>query len=520
MALSPRGISAQPFGVLLPALRRPDRTTLKAAALAIGLTAFSSLLVVVGGAWIRLVLALAVAMLLVTLALMRPALGVITTFIYLVFSAMLRRMLLGAAPWISADPMLLVAPVVATVLIVNGFVLDRRRWAPDAISVGVLVILAITCAEVFNPQGGGISAGISGLMFMAVPLFWFFVGREYLGDVDVERLMTVVVVLGTVVAGYGLWQTQVGDPHWDVAWLKTPGASAYSSLNVNGTLRAFGTFSSFGEYALFLGAALAVAVSFVLRGKLVAALPIPVLAVALFLSSGRAPLITAAFAIVTMVGLRTGRPATALVVTVAAIGAVFLAVHFGGSSLSSLGSGSSSSLVSHEVSGIANPLDPSSSTLLTHVTLVVQGVKSSLSHPFGQGTAVTNGAAGVIQGGATRNNGLGNVPAVGAGSSATEVDISNAFVAFGIAGGVIYLALVVLIAVQAVRSYFAGRRELLPVIAVLVVGAGQWTIGGDYALSSLIWMLIGVVAARARLVSAAARPSRPAWQHTTQGGSA
>jgi hypothetical protein len=492
----PRGVSAPASGVSLARLPRPTGADVRAAASAVALTACSSLFVVAGGAWIRVVGAMAVAGLLIAIARSRPGLAIVATLVYLVFLAMLRRLLLPAAPWVSADPMLLVAPLVASTLIVRAFISGQRRWAPDAISKGVLVLLAITLAEVFNPQGGGISAGISGLMFMAVPLLWFFVGREYLDDRAVERIMVVIVALGSVVACYGLWQILVGNPPWDANWLRTPGASQFSSLNVGGKLRAFGTFSGFLEYALFLGVALAVAVTLFLQGKRAAAIPIPLLAVALFLASGRAPLITAVFAIVVVVGLRTGRPVRALVITVVAIGVTIAALHFGGSSLSGASPGSGA-LVSHQLSGFANPLDPSSSTLLVHLQLVVEGVKSSLSHPYGQGTAVTNGAAGVIRGGATRDNGLGNAPAVGAGSSATDMDISNAFVAFGIVGGAIYLLLVLFIIVQGVRAYFAGNPEVLAVVAILVVGVGQWTNGGNYALASLIWMLAGVVAARA-----------------------
>ena len=465
---------------------------MKAFALAVVLTSFTSLLVVAGGAWIRFAIAIGFALLLSTLTLMRPGLGVLATFTYLVFMAMLRRMLLPVAPWVSADPMLLVPPLVAVVLIAKAFVLDKRPWAPDAISKLVLVVLALTVAEVVNPAGGGISAGIAGLMFMAVPLLWFFVGREYLSRADVNRLMILIVVLGTIVAAYGLWQIEVSDPPWDALWVATPGASGYSSLFLGGSARAFGTFSSFGEYALFVAAALATAVSFCLRGRLVFALPIPLLGVALFLSSGRSALITALVAIVVMIGLSTGRPRTALLVTVSAVVLALGALHFGAAALS--GSGSNA-LVAHQISGIANPLDPNSSTLLTHLALVVAGVKSSLSHPFGLGTAVTNGAAGVITSNPTASSGFQGIPAVGPGSSATEVDISNAFVAFGVFG-VIYLLLVLLIVFQAVRGYFKGRRELLPIVGILLVGAGQWTIGGDYALAALMWLLIGVVATR------------------------
>jgi hypothetical protein len=488
----PRSAISLPLPAAVPPLRWPAKTSVKAFALAVVLTSFSSLLVVAGGPWIRLVIGLAFAMLLITLTLMRPSLGVLATFTYLVFMAMLRRMLLPVAPWISADPMLLVPPLVATVLILKAFVIDKHRWAPDAISKLVIVVLLMTFAEVLNPAGGGIGAGIAGLMFMAVPLLWFFVGREYLRAADIDRLLALIVVLGTVVAAYGLWQIEVSDPPWDVLWLNTPGASNYSSLFLGGSARAFGTFSSFGEYALFLSAALTTAIYFCLRGRMIAALPIPLLGVALFLSSGRSALITAALAVVVMIGLRTGRPQTALLVTVASLVLAFGALHFGAAAISG---SSSNALVAHQIGGIANPLDPNSSTLLTHLALVVAGVKSSVSHPAGLGTAVTNPAAGAITQNPTSDTGFDGIPAVGQGSSATEVDISNAFVAFGFAGAV-YLVLVALILWTAIRNYFRGRREMLPIIGLLIVGAGQWAIGGDYALSALMWLVIGVVAAR------------------------
>lgn len=481
----------------LPARPQIGRPTIVAFGLAILLTVMSSLFVVAGGVWIRFIFAIAVGMLLVTMALTRPGLGVIASFLYLVFLAFLRRVFLPAAPWVSADPMLLVGPLVAAVLMVKAFVIDRRRWAPDLISKLVVAVLLITLAEVFNPAGGGIGAGIAGLMFMAVPLLWFFVGREFLAD-DLDRLMTLIVVLGVVVGGYGLWQTQIGDPPWDVNWLNTPGASTYSSLNVGGALRAFGTFSSFTEYALFEGIALVAAAALAMRGQLIALVPMPLLAVALFLASGRGPLVSAALGVVVMLGLRTRRPQTALLVTVVAIGGAFAGLHFGGAALSGAASGSGG-LVSHQISGLTNPLDPNSSTLVVHVEEVVYGVESSISHPFGQGTAVTNGAAGLAKTSSTTQPGA--PAAVGHGSKTTEVDLSNAFVALGIPGGILYLLLVVLVLVLGTRTYFKGRYELLPILGILVAGLGEWENGGFYAMAPLNWMLIGVVAAASWEVS-------------------
>src|SRR5207302_10102625 len=122
-----------------------------------------------------------------------------------------------------------------------------------------------------------------------------------------------------------------------------------------------------------------------------------------------------------------------------------------------------------------------------------EGVKASLSNPLGQGTAATNQAAGVSQASVTNNTRLG---VLGAGSSATDFDISNSFVSLGFAGGLLYVFSMLVVLVTAVRSYFLGRVALLAIIGILIVDIGQWTSGGAYALSSLIWMLIGVVAAR------------------------
>jgi hypothetical protein len=466
-----------------PALPRPSRVSRQAFALTVVLTCLTSLLAVAGGVGIRLMLAFVVALLLCTLVLLRPSFGVAATFTYLAFLELIRRVLIPIAPWTSADPLLLVAPIVATVLLVKLFALESRRWAPDLISKLVLAILIFTFAEVFNPAGGGIGPGLAGLLFLAAPLLWFFVGRELLDRDGVRRILKLVLCLGLVVALYGLWQTKVGEPPWDVNWLNVTGG--YSSLYVGNQLRPFGTFASSSEYALFLGAALAIALTFALRGKLIALAATPLLVVALFLSSARGALVTAAFAIVVLIGLRTGRPAAAVAVTVLAAAAAFVGIHFAGPALSAQGA-ASSSLVSHELTGITDPLNPNSSTLLIHLQLVISGFKSGISHPLGQGTAVTNGAAGTIAGSATSV------------SQATEVDLSNAFVSFGIGGGLLYAFLVAAVLWRGVRRALGGDAVVLGVLALLLVDLGQWQIGGDYALASLAWLMVGVVAARER----------------------
>jgi hypothetical protein len=433
------------------------------------------------GILLHFTIALALATLLTTLCLLRPAAGIPATFVYLIFLTFFRRLLIPAAGWVSFDPMLLVGYLVAIVLIVKLCFFDRRPLAPDLLSKLVLALVVLTVLQVANPTGAGFKANLVGLLYAAAPLLWYFVGRAAADDALSDRLSAMVVIVGLVVAAYGLYQTQVGDPPWDVNWLNTTGG--YASLNVGDTVRAFGTFSSSAEYTLFIGAGLAIAFSFFLRGRPVYLLAIPLLAVALFLGSGRSSLITAFTAVVVMLALRPRRPVLALVITIVAVAAAYGGLTVFGSSLSSSASGSSS-LVSHQLGGISDPLNPNSSTLLVHISLVVTGFTSGFTHPEGKGPGVTNQAAGLNQQQSATQQ-----------SQATEVDISNAFVSLGLVGGFLYLWIVLLTLWKAVTSYFAGRDAALPVIGLLVVGAGQWLIGGAYALSPLTWVLIGGIAA-------------------------
>lgn len=451
------------------------------AALTAATVSFASLLVVAGTPFVRLPLALAIAFALAMVTIAQPTAGILATMGYLVVLALLRRLLIPTTGWWQADPLLLVGPFVAGLLMVKLFVLERRRLAPDVLSKLVLVLLLISLIETANPAGGGFGVGIVGLLYVAVPLLWFFIGRELLDDNTVDRVLGLVVVLGVGVAAYGLAQTQFGHPSWDRQWVEVAG---YDALHIGDAIRPFGTFSSSAEYSLFVGSALVVAVALVARGRAAALLALPVLGVALFLASARSALIMALFATVVLLALRTRRPMRAVVVIVVAAGLAVGAFTVFGSALSSQATRSSNQLVSHQLGGITDPLDPNSSTLLLHLTMVVDGARWSLTHPAGQGTASTN-VGGVARGPGAKASG------------STEVDISNAFVAFGPAGGILYLAIVCLVLYQAVRCHFAGQRTLLPIIGILVVGLGQWLIGGHYALAPLTWLLIGAVAATA-----------------------
>jgi hypothetical protein len=377
---------------------------------------------------------------------------------------------------------------------VQQFGLRGRPLAPDRLSLLVLFVLVLAVIEIPNPAGGGVAAGLPGFLYAGIPLMWFFVGREVVSEPVAWRLQLLVLCAGVAVALYGLCQTELGFPAWDRAWLQ---AAGYSSLRVGDEFKAFGTFASDAEYALFVGSALAIAAAWALHRRPAAALAIPPLAVALFLSSGRAALITAFLAVVVCCGLRTRRPATAAaVILVSLVGAVGALTVFGDSLNHSADNGGNA-LVSHQVGGLTDPLNPNSSTLLLHFALVVDGIKKATHQPLGRGTGASNHGGSIAAGNDTDTR-------------STEIDLSNSFVNSGMLGGIAYLALFGLTFVWAIKSYFAGVDVMLGIIGLLIVGAGQWLMGGHYALSPITWCFIGVVAAIAHRLKHAQPRTVPA----------
>jgi hypothetical protein len=429
----------------------------------------------------RLTLAIALGANLLVLAARWPRAAVVATLLFLPFLALTRRLLIEDAGWTRYDPLLLVAPVVAVFLIARLFLLERRDVAPDVLSKLVLALLALILLQSFNPMQGSISAGAGGFMFLGVPLLWFFIGREIADRSIVQPLLYCVVVFAVAIGAYGLWQTDVGMPVWDRAWVDLGG---YQALNVYGVTRAFGTFSSSAEYALFLGVAIAIAVAMLVHWRVAFAFAIPLLAVPLFLAGGRGVLVLTVVASLFAIGMRTrSLRSAALIVVLGIVAAVALLSSYAppaGSPTSS----SDNPFVTRQIGGLTNPLDPEHSTLLSHVDLVVGGVKEGLVHPFGQGTSVTNIAADRF--------------GIGSAAKGTEVDVSNAFVSLGLFGGLLFIA-VVLVAYRQIVVTYLRRPDpaLLAVMALLIVLAGQWLNGGHYALAPLTWLLIGWAASKA-----------------------
>jgi hypothetical protein len=371
------------------------------------------------------------------------------------------------------DPLLLVEPVAVGVLLLaaighGGFVM-RSTLSKVTLALAVLLL-----AGSLNPAQGGIATGLAGLLFAVVPICGFWIGRAFCDDATFARILRLVAVLGALVAVYGLTQTFSGFPSWDAAWIRDQG---YAALSVGGVTRAFGSFSSASEYASFIGIALLVWLARGFRApRALVALPIvALLATALVYESSRGIMFKLPVALVLILAARARQPLS-LSLAGAAAAIVILPVVVSSLVPPAAAGGSASPLLQHQLQGLANPLDPSSSTLALHASLVGNGIATAVHAPLGVGTGAVT-IAGQKFGGRTQN---------------TEADPSNAAVAVGLPGLIAYVVLLCAAFGQAYRLA-ARRRDWLSAVALglLVVTSLEWLTGGQYAVAFLVWLTLG-----------------------------
>ncbi|MGZ4412543.1 MAG: hypothetical protein ACXVY8_10470, partial [Gaiellaceae bacterium] len=385
------------------------------------------------------------------------------------------RLVTLEVPASGADPLLLVEPATLALLLV---VVAQRPLAVrrSALANCVIVASLVIAVSALNPKQGGLAVGAAGLLFLLMPTAGFWIGRSLCDDEAFARILKLLGLLAVPVAAYGLLQTFDGFPRWDQLWI-LQSQTTYQALNVGAAVRAFSTFPSFAEYAYFLGAGLLAWLVFGLRSLrfLVAGLVAGLLGLALVLASVRLVLFLLVAALVAMLLARMRVPGTAAALVVAV---TFFGVSAVVSQLAPpvYAPGATGALLQHQFQGLANPLDPQSSTLLTHLSLLTGGIRSAVSHPLGFGAGSVSIAA-VKFGGAAHS---------------TEADPSNLAVAAGMPGLLAYLALAALALTRAYRLALARRDALsIGALGLLILTFLQWFNGGQYGIALLVWLTLG-----------------------------
>jgi hypothetical protein len=353
----------------------------------------------------------------------------------------------------------------------------------------------LALVEAFNPLQGGLAVGFGGLLFVLVPMLAFWVGRALCSDAQMRRLFLLLAVLAIAAAGYGLVQTYVGFPSWDERWIQTVTSNGtYAALNVGGVIRAFSSFSASAEYAGFLAVGIAIWFAWGRGHRMPAMLAaVALLGTAVVLDSSRGIVVLSVVSIGLMLAaLARVRLASAVVWGVAAVAILAFTVSHFAPTVS--GNSPTAALVQHQVGGLTQPFNPETSTLGSHFGELISGLKASVTNPLGQGTGTITIAASKF----------------GGAAQGTEVDPSNAGVAWGLLGLLAYLVIAIAGLATAYRLA-AHRRDWLAVAALgLLVATGlQWLNGAQYAVAWLPWLTLGWVdrawrdEGRSRLVAGA-----------------
>ena len=162
----------------------------------------------------------------------------------------LRRAQYLFLPYSQTDPIHLITPLIT--LMAFAMLLQRRklrifRYTPLAALVSILGL--IYTLEIFNPLQGGLTVGLSGALFMLVPVAWFYFGQT-IKPAFLETVLRLMVVLGVMTSLYGLYQFLFGFPSFEQYWIDN--TEFYNSISVGNVKRALATYSSAEEWGRYI----------------------------------------------------------------------------------------------------------------------------------------------------------------------------------------------------------------------------------------------------------------------------
>jgi hypothetical protein len=448
-------------------------------AVSLGSIAAVCLLLVVGE--IRLALTVVVGFTLVILATVSIRLSVVATLVYLTLMGDIRRLLIPVAGWSGTDPLLLVGPTFAVILTAYVFATKKAHFSTQ-LAPWILALTAIMALQIMNPRQGGLMIGIAGAMFYIIPLLWYWIGQVYATPEFVETILfRIVVPLAFIAVIIGLYQVFFGYMPHQQMWFD---CCAYVALGAEGIQAPISTFASAIEYSVFTTAATAILWARYLKTKnSVLLLAVAPLIVAVFLVGSRGPvamllIVAAALWAALSRDTRTW-VLRGMMAAVIAGGMLAVALLQLGQVAETVGNDRIQHRMQRQAEGFLNMNDRSKSTATIHKRMMIIGIWRGMQNPLGDGLGSTTKAA----------HKFGKPEGI---SGSMEVDISNVFLSTGTFGGLIYLWIVILTVKQSIQFWSQHRLLVgLCIAGVLGVTLLNWLAGGRYALTPLIWFLIG-----------------------------
>jgi hypothetical protein len=165
----------------------------------------------------------------------------------------------------SEDPIHVITPIVTVIafaMLVKTQRLTIFRASPLASWVSLLGLIYVV--EILNPLQGGILVGVSGAMFVLVPLLWFYFGQAA-NERFMRNALGLIVVLGLLTSLYGIYQLVFGYPSFEQYWIDN--TEFYNSIAVGNIERALATFSSAEEWGRYTEIGAIVAFGFAAGSK-------------------------------------------------------------------------------------------------------------------------------------------------------------------------------------------------------------------------------------------------------------
>jgi hypothetical protein len=178
---------------------------------------------------------------------------------------LLRRAQYLFVDYTTTDPIHLITPVVTLFALIVVFQKQRLNmlWStPLAGSVSVLALIFFL--EIFNPLQGSLFIGLTGALFMLVPVAWFYFGQS-VSEKFIYGALCLVVFLGILGSIYGTYQMTFGYPAFEQYWIDN--TDLYTSIAVGHVKRALATFSSAEEWGRYteIGGIIALGLAFASR---------------------------------------------------------------------------------------------------------------------------------------------------------------------------------------------------------------------------------------------------------------
>jgi len=445
---------------------------------ALGLGGMLALIFLAIEGQVRLAFALVFLSIFLGLASVNVHWSILATFGYLTLLGDIRRWIIPFDGWSGADPLLVVGPVVGTALWIVAITSDRVDF-DTSLSKWILVLMAIMAVQIFNPAQGGLMVGMTGAVFLLVPLLWYWVGKSFGSEAFLRTFFfRLVVPLAFAAALLGFYQVFFGYPEYQLEWYRVGGYSALGPSEEY--LRPLSVFPNITEYVRYLGVAILALVALLLRKRWVlpSVLGIAVLFTALFLTGTRGSIVFIPFAVAVMWAI-LGRsaavwlPRLAFALVIGAFG-----LFFGLGQVNQLeGEGRAQYNLQRQANLIPDE-GGGGGTVADHLNLIRIGVVRTIDQPLGRGIGSITMAAGKF----------------GSGGFSTEKDFTDMFLALGVPGGVVYLIVLGYTTLLAVRYWIRTRSTVgLIIIGILISSVFQWMQPGQYVMTPLLWFCVGAL---------------------------